>query len=67
MKKRFYIDVPEFGDSYLKLIAFNDPPTYAPLNGWKRVAFDVDFPPSVFKTNSDIAISSVVGIVESET
>lgn len=48
MKVRFYCDVPNYAVSPQYLYANTAPSSNTP-EGWKRVAFDVDFPPEVIR------------------
>lgn len=65
-KIRFYVDVPEFS-SYQPgwlFMAMSKQPSYQPPAGFKRVFFDVDLPPEVFKPTPMIsAQTSGAGIV----
>lgn len=63
MKIRFYVDVPEYKWMSINLYATTSP-NVNPCDGFKRVAFDVDLPPDVWKELDVIAPATVAGIVE---
>lgn len=48
-KVRFYADVPEYADKGYSLFA-STKLCGRPVDGWKRVAFDVEMPPDVYKS-----------------
>ena len=62
MKVRFYCDVPVWnhGESEQYLSACMFPPTHGPFAGYKRIAFDVDFPPDVLRREDVVALAEVV-------
>ena len=49
MKLRFYCDCPPYGDTQYGVFATTKPHGGAAPNGWKRICFDVDMPPDVYK------------------
>lgn len=63
MKLRFYVDVPDYAGPGYHLFATNIPSPNG-IIGWKRVAFDVDMPPEVWKSHDFIAPTKVAGFVE---
>lgn len=62
MKIRFYCDVPEFYNSTVPLTAW-EKPFHKPMDGYKRVAFDVDFPSEVLRFADLAAPSKFIGEV----
>jgi hypothetical protein len=60
MKVRFYCDVPEFYQQGFTLFA-NEKPLAKPMDGYKRVAFEVDFPSEVLRLADLAAPSKFIG------
>lgn len=67
MKVRFYADVPPMtGPSYI-FCASTKPGAFTMPPNWKRVAFDVDFPPDVMSEFDAKAPAQFVGVVDGDT
>lgn len=63
-KVRFYVDVPEHQMSGFHLFA-TTAPCGSVCTGYKRVSFDVDMPPEVWKSHDvDAPEALVVGVEE---
>jgi hypothetical protein len=62
-KVRFYTDVPEYRMTGFHLYATTSP-AGSVAYGWKRVAFDVDMPPEVWKSHDVAAPVSLAAVVE---
>ena len=66
MKLRFYIDVRSEGyrgtDIIQYLHASTSPNSIIP-NGFTRIAFDVEMPPSLFKPPHDILLDAVESVI----
>ena len=62
-KVRFYTDVPEYRMAGFHLCATTSP-AGSVSSGWKRVAFDVDMPPEVWKSHDVAAPVSLAAVVE---
>lgn len=57
-KVRFYVDVPEYRFSGHSLVAYMQPMVKPYMPGMKRVAFDVELPPEVWKAFDEPAQAS---------
>jgi hypothetical protein len=62
-KVRFYVDVPEMRMSGFHLYA-TTAPSSSTVAGFKRVAFDVDMPPEVWRSHDVVAPVGVASVIE---
>jgi hypothetical protein len=62
MKVRFYSDVPVWHNG-INLYANQQQPPYKPMEGYRRVAFDVSFPEDLLKRADIGAVVQFVGEV----
>ena len=62
-KLRFYVDVPQYYGSRWPLFATTAPHSHV-AEGYKRVAFDVDFPPDMMRQHDAVAPVTVVGEIK---
>lgn len=66
-KVRFYVDVPEYKvGAPFNLMAVMNPTIKSALPGIKRIAFDVDLPPDVWKSFDEPAQASNAHVTISE-
>lgn len=65
MKVRFYSDVPTVASPQgYSMMATTTPGAFCMGPGWKRVAFDVDFPPDVLREFDSRAPALYAGVIE---
>lgn len=64
-KVRFYCDVPEYKHGDYPLFATTKP-SGQPVAGWKRVAFDVDMPPEVWRPSDVVAPADRARVIAGE-
>ncbi len=67
MKVRFYADVPSVFTEHYAIFATTKPTNFCMDSKWKRIAFDVDFPPDVMREFDAKAPAQFVGVVDDGT
>ena len=66
MKVRFYADVPIMAGPGYSICAMTNPGIFSAMPNWKRIAFDVDFPPDVLRDADAKAPATFAPVIEQE-